>query len=44
MPVFIRADIMTLSKIYDTLGFTLEVYFCAVYTLENIGSHCIIST
>ena len=44
MLVFIRAGIMALSKIYDTLEFALEVYFCALCTLEYIGSHCIIST
>ena len=43
MLVFIRAGIMALNKIYDTLEFTLELYLCAMCTLEYIGSHYIIS-
>lgn len=42
--VFFRASIIVLSKIYDTLEFTLGFYFCALCTLEYIGSHCVIST
>ena len=44
MLVFVRADIMALSKIYDTLEFTLEIYFCAMCRLEHTGFYYIIST